>query len=379
MYLKRAIIILTVISLFFFGALTVRAEAETTPEEYADFLDSLPENIIDALPDDVLSDSVGEVNAAAKEISSPSFFLKATLDAFGANISEVLPVLAMLCGIIMLSAVVNAMSSSFGGGIGKSAELCSRLCSYCAISALSVSSLSRLQEYFDALFQSVAAFLPLSAALYAMGGNLTAAAGSATTLSAILTVCQFFCTKTVIPVFCICLSLSLLSAFDGLGATIGGTLSSSVKKWYTTFLSFVMIILTVTLASQSILSSKADSAAMRGARFAVSSFVPLSGGTLSGTLGTLASSVELIRGSVGVIGIAIILLMLIPVVVELALLRGALGIASFVSGTVGCTGEQRLIGEIGSLYGYLEGIAALSSAVFIIAFAIFAATSAPFS
>ena len=379
MCFKRLTVVVALIFLVLFGGLTVSAEEETAPREYFDFLDALPENIIDTLPNEALSDGNEQISAAAKEISSPTYLLKVTLDAFGANISEVLPVLALLCGIIMISAVINAMSSSLGGGIGKTAEACSRLCSYCAIAALSVSSLSRLEEYFNALFEAVAAFLPLSAALYAMGGNLTGAASSTATIGVTLTVCEFICTKTVIPVFCICLSFSLLSAFDGQGATVGGALSASVKKWYTTFISFVMMILTVTLASQSILSSKADTVAMRGAKFAVSSFVPLSGGALSGTLGTLASSVELIRGSVGVIGIVIILLMLIPVVVELALLRGALSIASFISGIVGCAGERRLMDEIGSLYGYLEGIAALSGAVFIIAFAIFAATATPFS
>jgi hypothetical protein len=75
----------------------------------------------------------------------------------------------------------------------------------------------------------------------------------------------------------------------------------------------------------------------------------------------------------------VILLLLIPVVVELALFRGVLSIAAFVSGMVGCSGEEKLINEVGSLYGYLEGIAALCSAVFIISFAMFAASVTPFS
>jgi hypothetical protein len=43
---------------------------------------------------------------------------------------------------------------------------------------------------------------------------------------------------------------------------------------------------------------------------------------------------------------------------------------------LGCGGEKSLLDEVGSLYGYLEGIAALSAVVFLIAFAIFAATTA---
>ena len=372
-------LLVTFFLLVFASIVVCAEESESAPDEYTAFLDSLPKSVADKLPEEAFSGSVEEISNAAEAVSSPSYLFKVVLDAFGANISNLAPTLALLCGIIMIASVANTLSSSFGGGVGKTAEACIRLCSFCAISTLAISSLSRLEEYFNSLFEAVAAFLPLSAALYAMGGNLTSAISSSVSLNTTLAVCQFFCAKTVIPVFCICLSFSLLLAFDGLGANIGVKASASIKKWYVTFLSFVMMILTVTLASQGLLSAKADGAAMKGAKFAVSSFVPLSGGTLSGTLGTLASSVELMRGAVGIIGVAVILLLLIPVVVELALFRGVLSIAAFVSGMVGCSGEEKLINEVGSLYGYLEGIAALCSAVFIISFAMFAASVTPFS
>ena len=254
-----------------------------------------------------------------------------------------------------------------------------RLCSFCAIAAISVGSLSRLKEYFDSLFAAVAAFVPLSGVLYAMGGNLTGAASGTVTLSATLAICQFFFAETVIPVFCACLALSLLSVFDGVSASAASSISTTVKKWYTTALAFIMMVLTAAVAAQGVLASKADGAAMRSVRFAASSFIPVVGGTVSSTLGTLAASVELLRGAVGVMGVVIILMMLIPVVVYLAAMRGALAVASFTAGMLGCSGEKRLLDEIGSLYGYLEGIAAISAVVFIIALAVFASTAAAVS
>ena len=70
--------------------------------------------------------------------------------------------------------------------------------------------------------------------------------------------------------------------------------------------------------------------------------------------------------------------MLLPTIIELALLRGVFAIGSFCASTLGCGGEARLLSDIESLYGYLEGIAALSAAVFIIAFGFFAAIATPF-
>ena len=138
------------------------------------------------------------------------------------------------------------------------------------------------------------------------------------------------------------------------------------------------MVLTSSLAAQSIIAAKADGVAMKGAKFAASSIIPVSGGAVSSTLGTLASSIEMLRGSVGVIGVIAILLMLLPVIVELAVMRLVCSISEFAAGMLSCGGEQKLLSEIGSLYGFLEGVAVLCSVIFIIAFAIFASVAAPF-
>ena len=351
------------------------AEIITTPEEYGDFIDSLPDEVIDALPEGAISGNSEEISDAASTLGSVTKLLGAFLDAFGSSLTSVLPTMATLFGIIMLSAVGQAVASNSSAGLSGALAFASKVCSFSVISACSVAVLDRLECYFNSLFSTVTAFVPLTGVLLAMGGNLTGAATTSATLTLTLSVCEAMCAKTVIPVFCICLSLTLITLFEGQSATVGQTASASVKKWYTTLLGFVMMIMTVSALSQSIISSKADNAAMRGAKFAASNFIPISGSALSSTLGTLGAAVELLRSSVGVIGIAVIMLMLIPTIVELALLRGVFSLAGFAAGMLGCSGEQRLLGEIGSLYGFLEGVAALSSAIFIISFAVFAATS----
>ncbi len=378
-YVKTIVFVSILTALFIILALPVGADEENTaPPEYSDFLGTLDESISDKLPDGVFSNSQDEINAAAGELASPAKLLGALIDAFGVGLTNAAPIFAMVLGIVILSAILNVFSSG-SQSLSRAVESCTRLCTFTALSGIAVSCVSSLSLYFERLFGAVASFLPLSAALYAMGGNLTSAASGSATLGVTLTVCQFFCTKTVIPVFCICLCLSLLSVFEGQGVGAGGAISASIRKWYTTALGFCMMLLTVSLGGSNLLSVKADNMAMRGAKFAVSSFIPVAGGTVSSTLGTLAASVELLRGSVGVIGIVVIILMLLPTIIELALLRGAFAIGSFCASTLGCSGEARLLCELDSLYGYLEGIAALTSAVFVIALGIFATTATPFS
>ena len=351
---------------------------ETAPESYGEFIESLPEDVIDALPDGAVSRYSNDISEAAQGVSSPQSILSAIMSALGVGIKNILPTFAAILGAVMLAAVFYSFSSYVSAVLGRVVEFCSKICVWVAISGLSVSFLSRLQDYFDKLFSAVASFIPLSATLYAMGGNLTAAATSSATLTAILTVCQLVLTKTVIPVFCVCLSLTLLSTVGG-GITAGDAIGASVRKWYIRAISFIMVILTSSLAAQTIIASRADNMAMKGAKFAASSFIPLAGGTVATTLGTLASSVDILRSSVGVLGVFIIILMLLPVTVELALMRAAYAIFEFVAGMLSCPQEKKLLSQIGELYGYLEGVAVISSIIFIIACALLASVTTPFS
>ena len=362
--------------------LTVTSRAEDgidLPDDYKDFLDSLDPDTSDKLPDGVFSSDTEDIYGAAQSLSDARKILSALLEAFSSGLSCVLPRLAVILAIVIISALCYSVSSYCSGGLSRAVDVCVRLCSFCALSGVAISCAESVKLYFERLFCAMSSFIPLGAAMYAMGGNLTGAASSAGSLAVTLTVCEFICGYTVIPVFSMCLCMSLLGVFGGVSGNLGGTVSASVRKWYTTAMAFVMMILTGAITSQSILSAKADNVAMKGVKFAASSFVPLFGGSLSGTLGTLSSSVELLRGSVGIIGIAAIFLMLLPVIIELALMRTVFSIGAFCAGMIGCSDEQRIMNDIGSLYGYLEGAALMCSAVFVIALGIFAASVTPFS
>lgn len=376
---KKIIAALFILVLFLSGTLAVRAEGDEDmiPEEYGEFIGSLDDDISDKLPEGLFSDSSDDINTAADELSSPQNLISILVSSFAEGLSRVAPTLALLLGVVILSAIVSTVAANTN--LSRPIEICIRLCSFSAIIANVVGCVESLTKYFDRLFAAVSAFIPISAALFAMGGNLNAAASGSASLGAILTVCQFFCTQTVIPIFCICLSLSTLSVFDGVGGSAGGAVSAAIRRWYMIALSFIMMILTVSLGSSTLLAAKADNVAMRGAKFAVSSFIPVTGGTLSSTLGTLATSVELLRGSIGTVGIFVLILTLLPCVIELALMRAVLAISGFCASTLGCSGEARLLGELDSLYGYLEGVAALSAAVFVISLAVFSGITTPFS
>ncbi len=336
------------------------------PNEYSDFLDSLPEDVIDELPESFLSDNPEEVGDGIRELTSPKQLISMLFSGLSGSMRSIMPTFTVVIGIMLFSSLTKELFVNFKPGI--SSSFVSKLCIISAVLFLVYDSIDLVSKYFSGLCKMSAAYLPLAAVLYAMGGNVTTAVASTSTFGVCLSVCQFIFTYTAIPIFVFCMSLAVVSSFYE--SKIISSISGAIKKYYTMILSFVMTVLGIAISSQTFISSKADSASMRGAKFVVGNFVPVSGGTISASLGAIASGVELIRGCVGIGGIVIIFMMFFPLVCHLLVMKFLLfgmEMLSFATGE-----ENSVIAQLSSLYSYLLGIAAISSVVFILSFGLLA-------
>ena len=366
---KRKILLLSLFVVLTVAILMVTATAEESdgalamPDEYNAFLDSLPDSLLDSLPDGMISGNAEEVSESVRKMSSPTELLRLLFDGIFAGVEGVTPTLTVAIGILVLSRVIELIAPP--REIYSSFSTVSRLCVMSVVLNLVFSSISRLAEYFSLLCGIAKAYIPLSAVLYAVGGNVSTAAASSASFGVCLTVCQLIFTYTAIPVFVFCASMSVVSSFDG--ADVINSITGGIKKYYTVILSIVMSALGVGIGAQTVISAKADGASMRGAKIAIGSFVPISGSTLSSSLNAIASGVELIRASVGMGGVIIIFMLLIPLISHLAVMKLFFFALDIFSAS---TGERvGAISDIGELYSYLLGIACLSSGVFILMFA----------
>jgi len=113
----------------------------------------------------------------------------------------------------------------------------------------------------------------------------------------------------------------------------------------------------------------------RTVKFVAGNMIPVVGSTVGETMKTLAASVKVLRGTVGMAGVCVIALLLLPVITELMLTRLALGAAASIGELMGRRGEARLCREVASLYGYVIAAASLASALCFIALTLFAITS----
>ena len=110
-------------------------------------------------------------------------------------------------------------------------------------------------------------------------------------------------------------SMGFLSCFDFFGFSAG--FSSTVKKIYVFFMSFVGTVFSGIVTIKGVLSEGADSLTAKGVRFVVGRSLPVVGGTVSETYSALVSSLSLIKNTVGIFGIITVIVTVLPTLIQL--------------------------------------------------------------
>ena len=198
-----------------------------------------------------------------------------------------------------------------------------------------------------------------------MGGNVTAAISTPSVLSLFLTVFEQLIGNSIVPFCGILMAFSLMRAIDPSIRT--GTISDTIKKNYTTFLAFLMMLLITMLTTQTYLSNAKDTLAMKSAKFAIGNLIPVVGGSISDLLRTVGTGVSYLRGSIGVCAVLILLLTLFPTIIKRLLIRLVWQIAAALADLLGCDREKKLLDDMTSLNGYLIAAAAICSSVVFLA------------
>ncbi len=344
-------------------------EALTMPPEYTDLENSLPAELEGLLPDGLFSSNAEEVLVAAETAADWRYLANALLSAVGLRLSDAIGLFTTLVGLILLAAVLGRLRDGLSAGGGEMFGFCLRLVLYTAIITQTAGMIRTVQGFFTSLGALTGGMIPAMGTLYALGGNLGQAALNEEILLLFLAACQYISTSVTPPVCAVCLSFSLM---DALGTRLSlSALCDQVKKWYTALLGLIFFLLGLALSAQSVLVGRADSLGMRGIKYAVGSWIPVVGGAVAGTLGTVAESIRLLRGVCGIAGVMLVALLLLPTLIELLLFRTAIRLGATAATLLGCDGESRLLSEMASLYGYLAAAVTICSLMFLLALALF--------
>ena len=345
-------------------------EADRYREIGDTFEEVLPPEMIEVLPEGLFSGEEAHVWEAVGEMSSFSYLVRTVGRLMGFGLSDALRMLAQLVGILTLLALFRAW-----GNVGSDSSVASLL-SFCSV--LSVTGvvmthhalfIRMTQGFGQRLELLIGGMGPLMCTLYALGGNVRSAVVNHGGLILLFNACELFCGQTVGAFSGVCTAMAILSSLFG-GVNLK-SLSSALKKAYALSFGFVMLLISFVLGTGQVVSVRADTLAARSAKFVTGSVIPLVGGSVGDSLRALGGGVDVLRASLGVSGLVIVLLLLLPTLISLLLARFALILSSSVADILGCEREGKLLGELGGVYSYMIAAVSISSVSFLFALQLF--------
>ncbi len=271
---------------------------------------------------------------------------------------------ALILGVSILASLTNVISSSFSASVARAVGFMTSLCVCGVVYSVLSEVFYSICEYIETLHVFINGFLPIMTGAIALSGNITTASMTGVIITASLTLLEALSGGVLLLLLKICFCFSVTAVIPG--SLSLGEISALVKRFLTHALTFVMLVMSVVTAYQTLLSKSADTALLKGARFAAGSYIPVIGNSVGESLNLIATGLSAVRAATGAAGCAAIAIMLILPLVRVVFYRFAFDLCSAISGITGLQKEGAFMREMSSLAGLGLAIMTLSSIFFMI-------------
>lgn len=326
---------------------------------------SIPDELREYIPSDFFE---GEAAAVQGKLNI-GFFLKTAGKMLSGTFPRAVRSFAVLAGILVIASVIGAIGESIASSSLKNIlSYISALCICAAVYEATGDFFSVTKEYIASLSAFITKLLPVTAALLCAAGKAGSAAASCAAISAALSVMQSICTGFLFPLVRISFALSAGGAMcknPGLSGITG-----AIKRTVTYVLSFVMVLLGVTLAFQSIIAKGADSLALKGVKFAVGSFIPIVGGAINDAMTTVTGSIGMIRSAVGIAGAVAVCIMTFSPLLYLLVSRVLTELSASFAMMLGLESEGKFLCDMTGIVGFFISLCAVTGIFFIFALSV---------
>lgn len=318
---KIHIILISVLMLMIFS---------TTAFAEDDFYDNSLDSILSCIDEDTKSllEDFGLSDYSYDELYSISLSDIADLifSIFKGSLKEPLE-----CAITVISISLICTAGTVYIGKNNSIAQYLELMSIIFISLLIFSKItaciSRTVTAIESLGILMKILVPIIAVLSAVSGSPTLAvsynAATVYVAEVVTAVCRDFLTPLLIIFACtaVCLSLNSVIKSD--------SVLNMLKKCINMLLGLAGTIFTGVITMKDILATGADKVSVKGIKFLIGSSVPVVGSALSEGLSSIIASVSLMKSTVGIIGIIIMIVLVLPTVCELIVWIFSLSFAEY--------------------------------------------------
>jgi len=300
--------------------------------------------------------------------TSPRALVEMFLNLLQGKLNNPLKTALQILGVLILLAVAESFIEEKSSQANKGMALLSALFLSIVLVPQVMDCLSHTCAAISLSSNFMLAFIPVYAAIVAASGNPALALSSQTLLFGFAQAIAQFSSVFLKPSIGILLALSMVSTlspiFDWNGIT------NIIKKAVTITLGFLSTVFVGLLSIKGLLAGAADSAVATGAKFLIGSFVPVVGGAVSDALGSIVSSLSLVRGATGAFGILAVLLIALPVFAELLLWLMTLNLCAVGADLFGQGKAATLLRSVASALVILGAILLFNAVLLIISTAL---------
>jgi len=374
--MKKILLIIFLLLFFFSFARPLFAESiedeiiSSIETELEEFKNSLPQEVIDFLPDGVFNGDFSEL--LDKGLDEKSLFKYITEYLFS-GIGIVLKSFSAILTLILISSIFEILGSSFSNqALSNTFTICSGLCIALTVFNLCNSLANNVSSYLEIICNAMSAFAPIMASMQIMSGNVNSATITNASMVLFISIVESFFLAFMLPLVNLCLMFSCIKA---LGGVEFGGISKLIRNTFTSVTVFIMSIFMFIFSFKNILAQGADSISIKTAKFAISSFVPIVGASINDALRTVSSSLSLIKNASGIIAIISIALIILPIIIYVFLSKVSFGLLASIARLLHCEKQSVILEEADSLCAYMLTLLATGSALFIFAITIFIKTS----
>ena len=335
--------------------------------EIAYFYNSLPKNVQEFLPDDFIN---GNLNLLSSESISEKKFIELAVSYISLGIKDVLKSFSSVLVLLIITAIFNTINSSLNSsGLNYAFSICSALCISLTVIQICNTLCTNTSKYINILCNVMNGFIPLMISLLMMNGNFSSAVMVNGSFILFICLVEGFLIAFMMPLVKMCLAFGVIKAI-GSRLDFSG-ISKTVKTVFTSVTIFLMSVFMFVMSFKSSLAQSADTLSLKTARFAISSFVPIVGSSINDTLRTVSFSLSMLKKSCGMIAIALVAVLMLPILINLLLNKFSFSLLASISKLTNGNCESSILDEADSVCGFLLTIVACTCVLFIFALTIF--------
>lgn len=317
--------------------------------------------------ENILPEGYGGISEGGERLDSligPEAVIREIVAAVSGSGAALGAFFASLIGCVALTAIAE----SFEGRLSDAAGTGVTVVFGGAIAAVILPIFSECAEVLSSASKFFSLFVPVATAIQVSSGAVNTASASAVGMNLTVSALSGLGTPFFLMLAGFGLCTGLLSAF-GDGAT--ASLASGVKKFFMWAMGLICALIMGALSLQTFIASARDSAAMRAAKYAATSLIPVVGGTVSGAMATLATGLSYVKSVVGVGALAVMLSLLLSPLILILLYRGAVSAASGIAGYLGASRAERLLSSVRGAFDLYLAVYAISSVIYVFEIALF--------